>query len=193
MNKKEIKELYQNKRKNLSPKELNSISEKICQLLFQQFNFENKILSVFLPIEKEKEINTYLILNKALSIESLVVVPKMNEEKTSLKHYLFEKESELEINTFGIPEIKKGKLIAADRLDFVIVPLFVSDKKGHRVGYGKGFYDRFLKKCRTNCIFIGISHFNSFETIDDLHQGDVKLHYLICPDKVYRFPVFDEK
>ena len=63
-------------------------------------------------------------------------------------------------------------------IDMVLVPGLCFDGDGHRVGYGKGFYDRFLKTCRPDCIKIGLSYFEPVESIDDVHEGDVRLDFV---------------
>ena len=187
MTKKELRNHYKERRKTLSPGMLDRFSDQICELVFTHFQLENKYVSLFLPIERHFEINTYKIWEKAKNMDAFVAVPKANFETTEMKHILFEHENQLEINAFGIPEPKKGKVIAADRFDFVFVPLLAIDKKGHRVGYGRGFYDRFLKKCAPGCQFIGLHLFELEESISDLAPNDIQLHACITPDKLIRF------
>jgi 5-formyltetrahydrofolate cyclo-ligase len=88
---------------------------------------------------------------------------------------------------WGIKEPVDGKEINAELIDLVIVPLLVFDKFGHRVGYGKGFYDRFLSKCRRDTIKIGLSLFPQVDEIDDVNRYDVKLDYGIVPGKTVAF------
>ena len=52
----------------------------------------------------------------------------------------------------------------------------------HRVGYGKGYYDQFLKQCRSDCLKIGLSYFELVERIDDVHAGDVRLDFVITAE-----------
>ena len=67
----------------------------------------------------------------------------------------------------------------------VLTPGLCFDSDGHRVGYGKGFYDRFLKKCRSNCVKVGLNHFDLVDTIEDVHQGDVRVDAVVTPDGVF--------
>jgi 5-formyltetrahydrofolate cyclo-ligase len=187
MTKKELRTKYLSLRKQLAPGQVQVISEEICQHLFVNFKLEDKFVSLFLPIERKNEINTYLIWEKALSFGAKVAIPKMNAETLDLKHILFETEDQLEISDWGIPEPKKGKVIAADRLEYVFVPLLIFDNQGNRVGYGKGIYDRFLKKCSPSCKFIGLSHFDTFESIEDILPSDVKLDGCITPNGLIWF------
>ena len=69
----------------------------------------------------------------------------------------------------------------------VILPLLAFDQQGYRVGYGKGFYDKFLSGCREDCLKVGFSYFEPIETIDDCNEFDVPLDLCITPQNVYVF------
>lgn len=188
MTKAELRKQFQDKRLALSPKDLETISEQICHNVFSNFQLEKKKISLFLPIEGKKEINTYRIWEKATSFDAQVAIPKTNMKTFELKQVLFESEDQLEVVSFGIPEPKKGRVIAAEHFDYIFVPLLAIDKKGNRVGYGKGIYDRFLKKCSPRCKFIGLSHFDELvDPISDVAFHDIKLHACITPNKIHRF------
>ena len=90
-------------------------------------------------------------------------------------------------NEFGIPEPLAGIEIKPTELDIVFVPLFTIDSDGNRVGFGKGFYDRFLSKCNSNCIFIGLHLFENIDEIDDVNEYDIKLDLCITPTKIIEF------
>ena len=68
-----------------------------------------------------------------------------------------------------------------------MVPLLAYDKTGHRVGYGKGYYDRFLKETRPDCLKIGLSAFQAEAEIPDTHEGDVRLDMCLTPHETIRF------
>ena len=72
-------------------------------------------------------------------------------------------------------------------IDVVFVPLLAFDKLGHRVGYGKGFYDKFLRGCRPKIIKIGLSFFEIEKPIEDTHLNDVNLDYCVTPKHIYMF------
>jgi 5-formyltetrahydrofolate cyclo-ligase len=69
----------------------------------------------------------------------------------------------------------------------VLVPLLAFDESGYRVGYGKGFYDRFLQQCRKDVLTVGFSYFDAIDKIEDTHQFDVPLNYCITPHRIYEF------
>jgi 5-formyltetrahydrofolate cyclo-ligase len=187
MTKDQLREKYLNLRRELAPGQVQNLSEEICELIFKNFNFEDKFVSLFLPIERKNEINTYLIWEKGIGFGAKIAVPKSNHVTFEMKHILFETEDQLELSAWGIPEPKKGKVIAADRFDYVFVPLLAIDKKGNRVGYGKGFYDRFLKKCAPSCKFIGLHHFDYEKEISEISPSDVKLDACITPKGIVWF------
>jgi 5-formyltetrahydrofolate cyclo-ligase len=187
MTKAELREVYLAKRKQLAPGQLQNFSDAICELVFTHFQLEDKYVSLFLPIERHHEINTYRIWEKAVAFGAHVGVPKANFETLEMKHIQFESEDQLELSAWGIPEPSRGKIIPADKFDIVFVPLVTADIKGYRVGYGKGFYDNFLKKCTPNCLFVGLYLFDFVEKIDDVHPGDVRLHACITPTGLHRF------
>lgn len=187
MKKADFRTCYKLKRLELSPAEIEKRSEKICEAIFTKFQLEGKTMSLFLPIEKHKEINTYHILEKGISIGATIALPKIVPNTHTLKHYQYESHSKLEVNSIGIPEPIKGKLIKTESLDIVFIPLLAVDKTGHRIGYGKGFYDRFLKKCSAHCLFVGLHLFDEFVDIEDIDVHDVQLDYCVTPYQIVKF------
>lgn len=69
----------------------------------------------------------------------------------------------------------------------VLIPLLAFDKKGYRVGYGKGFYDRFLADCRPDVVKVGLSVFEPIDEIADLNEFDIKMDFCITPNRVWQF------
>ncbi len=187
MTKKELRSLFKQKRVEISPAELDNKSEMICNCLFSKFQLSNKTISLFLPIDHQKEINTYSILEKGLSLDVKIALPKTISQSDNLKHYLYDSMAQLALNSYGIPEPTDGILVKPNQFDYVLVPLLAVDKSGFRIGYGKGYYDRFLKKCSSNCIFIGLHLFEEFSEIDDLNKYDIPLDYCITPTQIIHF------
>jgi 5-formyltetrahydrofolate cyclo-ligase len=104
-----------------------------------------------------------------------------------MESFYFEDFHQLKKNSWGILEPRQGVPAPPEKVDLVIVPLLAFDKLGHRVGYGKGFYDRFLKDCRSDCKKIGLSFFSPEEKIDDANPFDVPLHLALTPKEVFQF------
>ena len=90
-------------------------------------------------------------------------------------------------NRWGISEPESGIKIAPELLEVVFVPLLSYDKKGNRVGYGKGFYDTFLKNCKRDVVKIGLSFFDPVDHIKGIREEDVQLDYCVTPRKIQSF------
>lgn len=187
MLKAEIRKSYKEKRKFVSPFDLNRISKSITQSVLNQFDFRNKCVSIFFPIEKQKEISTYELVEEIQARGGIIAVSKSDFTTQTLTHFKYENVLQLEVNAFGIPEPKYGEPIFDVQLDYVFVPLLAVDKHGNRVGYGKGFYDKLLAACSPNCVFIGLHLFEEFVEINDLYPGDIPLHYCITPTQLHDF------
>ena len=113
---------------------------------------------------------------------------KIIPAKSELEHYLFD-EVNISENAWGIlePSGENQEKILPQQIDLVIIPLLIFDKKGNRVGYGKGFYDRFLQQCKPETLKVGICLEDCVETIDDIDKFDVKMNFCITPNKIYEF------
>ncbi len=141
---------------------------------------------LFLPITQKKEIDTSYILSILQGKDKNVVLPKMADDQ-NLKHFLLTDSTVIKPNKWGVPEPLDGLEVPIHKIDVVFIPLLAFDTKGNRVGYGKGFYDIFLKECNPNVVKIGLSLFEAEESIDDIAPDDVPLDYCITPNKVYSF------
>lgn len=181
MKKKELRELYKQKRKNLSETEIKNFEQNIyAQLLkFDFLDYQN--IHIFLPIERQKEINTYPIIDFLRTQEKTIIISKSDFKTNTLQHFILGKETTLEINKYGIPEPIDAKKIDVKKIDIVFVPLLISDKQNYRVGYGKGFYDRFLSECKKEVLSIGLNFFQPITSISDRNQYDIPLNYIITP------------
>lgn len=187
MDKKALRSIYLAERRKLGMNDKVVVEEAILQLLFKSFDFTGRIVSCFLPISAKHEFDTWPIVSKIINIGGSVALTKWDFETNELAHVLYSMDSEIEINAFGIPEPIGGNLINTYQIDLVIVPLLIADKRGNRIGYGKGVYDRFLANCRASTKFIGISLFELIDEISDVDQHDVSLHYCVTPTKIHSF------
>jgi len=142
---------------------------------------------LFLPIESQKEVNTEFLFSKILQKNKKLVVSKSNFETHSMEHFLWSKTTQITKNAYGIPEPSDGIAVKDQEIEVVFVPLLAYDKKGNRLGYGKGFYDRFLSACKQETIKIGLSFFEAETALIDNSENDVRLDYCITPKRVYSF------
>ena len=187
MNKAFIRKRYKLKRLDLTPKKLNDISLKIINQMNDTFDFSEKLINIFLPIEKFNEIDLTLLIDHTLNKNGLICINKTDFKNHSIIPYLYSTEIKLEISDFGVPEPSNGIVISPKEINYVIVPLLACDKHGYRVGYGKGFYDAFLSQCHEKTTFIGVNHFNDLVHIDNVEEHDIPIHYLVTPEKIFKF------
>ncbi len=184
MQKGELRKLCLARRRELSAEEIAFASARIADTFFENFSLDAvRCIHTFLPIAKFAEIDTMQFCERIWREfpELSVVVPRLNEETGEMDACAFTPESKLTVNRWGISEPLKGAAIAPGEIDFVLVPGLCFDRRGHRVGYGKGFYDRFLMTVRDDCQTVGLSQFEPVETIDDLHEGDVPVNAIVTP------------
>lgn len=190
MTKVELRKIYLAKQKSLSSLERKRKSEQITNAFFANFDL-NKInfLHCFLPIGKFNEIDTNLIFQKIWRdfprIETLA--PRVNFQTVKIENLKYAPETELVKNAWEIFEPAHNAAIETERIDLVLIPLLCFDKQGFRVGYGKGFYDGFLKNCRADCLKIGLSYFAPVEKISDVREFDVKLDFCVTLEQGWRF------
>lgn len=116
-----------------------------------------------------------------------VCFSKINPADFSMQHIIQDEHTIFEVNSYGIPEPVSGLTAEETDLDMAIIPLLTFDVNGNRVGYGKGYYDRFLAKCKNEMVKIGISYFPPVDNIDDLGIFDKKLDFCITPQQIYAF------
>jgi 5-formyltetrahydrofolate cyclo-ligase len=103
-----------------------------------------------------------------------------------MESYVLDTNTKIVENSWGIPEPTNAIKCPDDTIDMILMPLLCFDKQGFRVGYGKGFYDRFLQKCRKDIIKIGLSLFDSVDKIDDVNENDVRMDFCVKSDAVWK-------
>jgi 5-formyltetrahydrofolate cyclo-ligase len=113
--------------------------------------------------------------------------PRTDTETLSMEAHFLEEHGLFAKNKYNILEPIGNYIIPPDEIDLVFVPLIAFDRLGYRVGYGKGYYDRYLRRCRKDVITIGFSFFEPIDAILDIDQFDVPLRYCITPSRLYEF------
>jgi len=144
--KKYLREKIKSLRDNLSKEKINQLSEKIQKNLFELKEFKNSNTIMFF-VNFGSEVNTLPMIKKALQIGKKIVLPVINKEKKEIFAVEISDINNLQPGTFGILEPKdKTKIILEKNIDLIIVPGIIFDKTGNRIGYGGGYYDKWLKK-----------------------------------------------
>src|SRR6187431_42177 len=157
MLKKELRQKYKALRQNLTAAEIENLSLAIANEILKLPIWDKTYFHVFLPIEEQKEVNTEFILHLLSGKDKEIVISKSDFETREMTHFLLTDNTKIKKNQYNIPEPIDGLEVPTKKIDVVFVPLLAFDKTGHRAGYGKGFYDKFLKECKPETIKIGLS------------------------------------
>ncbi len=189
MNKQELRKIYKTKRDEIHSKERLRMDDLLL-LQFQQFDYSDvaTVLSYW-PLAGKSEPNTHLFSGylRHMLPGLVLAYPLTDTASCQMTALAIHEDTIYHTNQWGITEPKEGAVIDPKEIDLIFVPLLAYDKQGFRVGYGKGFYDRYLANCREDIVKIGFSYFEPVDKITDTDQFDVPLTYCITPQKSYEF------
>lgn len=145
---------------------LNLESKKIVDLIKKSREFkEANVVAIFYPMMQEVDLLELLKTKKTFAF------PKV--EGSDIHFYTYDENTEFKRSTFGVLEPQNGDLID-HQIDFMLVPALAISKENYRIGYGKGFYDRFLTNNRPKYVFGVIYHFQEIDEIP-YEEHDQKL------------------
>lgn len=187
MDKTALRTKYKSLRKALTFDEIMNDSLAIANHSLYLPIWEKNYFHLFLPIEAQKEINTEFLLQVLAGRDKEVVISATDFETRKMTHYLLTDNTKIKNNSYGVPQPVDGLEVPVNKIDVVFVPLLAYDKKGNRVGYGKGFYDQFLSECRPDVVKIGLSYFDPEEEIEGIIETDITLDYCITPFGIIQF------
>lgn len=192
MDKTTLRKEYLEKRKSLSRSQYWSLNDGLIEEIKKVFWQDYKLVHIFLPINKNNEIDTFSVIeyfNKEHP-KLEIVLPRTNFDDLSIENVLFDPiHTILGRNKLDIPEPIHGEVISPKEVDAIFLPLLAFDKRGNRVGYGKGFYDRFLTRCRPDIKKIGLSLFDPIDKIEDLNKYDISMDMCLTPEKTWNFEI----
>ena len=190
MNKKELRLKYKELRQNLSENDIDAMSLEIVNTILKLDIWDKVYFHVFLPIEEQKEVNTEFVLHLLQGKDKEIVVSKADFDTREMTHFLLTDNTKIKKNEYNIPEPVDGIEVPTHKIDVVFVPLLAYDKVGNRVGYGKGFYDKFLSECKPETIKIGLSFFEPEEFISDVFENDIRLDFCLTPKLFINFNIY---
>ena len=189
MIKKQLRILYKEKRRELSLSAIEKFNDLIL-INFQKIDLPPlHCVHTYLASLRLREVDTAMVIrylefkNPGLKI----AVPGIDEHTGKMGHFHLSEEVELINNIYGIDEPKNAKEILISEIDLVLIPLLAFDESGYRVGYGKGYYDRFLSVAKPGMIKIGLSFFDAVDRIEDIDSYDIPLNYCVTPHTLYDF------
>lgn len=187
MNKKQLRLKYKKKREELSSEKIEEKSLDIANQLLKLPIWDLSYYHLFLSISEKREVDTQSILHILQGKDKNVVLSKADFETGVMHNYLLTDSTVIKKNHWGIPEPVEGIEIPVNQIDVVFIPLLTFDTQGNRIGYGKGFYDRFLSECSRNVKKVGLSFFEAEASLPEITPEDVPLDYCVTPEKIYNF------
>ncbi len=188
MTKQALRQHYLQQRKALTPNQLAKYNDMLLQQLLKvRLPYLHHVLS-YIPLERHNEPDTYNC-TKYFAVDNAqvsIAYPKLMPNGTMLA-VATTVDTEYAYNAYGILEPVGGMVVAPISIDMVIVPLLICNYKGHRVGYGKGYYDKYLAQCSPHVVKLGLCIHDPIDVIDDIQHYDIPLTHCITPELVYEF------
>lgn len=149
------------------------------------------IIHCFIPIVKRNEPDVLTALmqfaEKASGIQ--IASPIANPQDYSMQQYLWQNEEQLVLGAYGIrePNPTLCQMVAPERTDIIFIPALLTNLEGHRIGYGAGYYDRFLPKLPSHCLKIAVGLLPLSHTAWEADPLDVKTDAWIGPEGLVSF------
>lgn len=177
---KEIAEL----RNNLKLEDKKILDEKIFNFLIES-DFYKRSKRIFIYVSYKSEVDTKEIINYSLNNGKIIYVPKINIQDKTMRAIRINSLNELYVNKYGIlePNIVDKNYIELD-FDLIVLPGMAFDKVGNRIGYGGGYYDKYLSVLQCKIDKVALAY--GFQVIDNIEveEHDIKVDYLITDNEI---------
>ena len=190
--KNDLRAYAKNIRRSFSQEQMRRMDQEILQQ-FKKIPLQDKDLHyafIYLPLKHRQEVDTELFiqyLRDQLHPGLEITIPRTHLSDHTMEAVLIDAHIRYTQNSLQLTEPVNGEVIAPEHLDIILLPLLAFDLSGNRIGYGKGFYDRFLAKCRPEVLKIGLSYLPAVHHIDDVDNFDIPLDYCATPERLYAF------
>ena len=180
-----LRKSFKKQRSLLDINQVQGLSKRIFENLLELNIWDKSFYHLYLSNEINNEVETDEIVNLLFMKNKRVFVPKILGK--DLLNIEIDNNTNYFLNQLGIREPISSNQKDASLLEVIFVPLLIFDKLGHRVGYGGGYYDKFLGNIKDDVLKIGLSLFDPIDEIHDIEEHDISLNYVITPKRVYNF------
>ncbi len=187
--KSELRQDYRQLRKQLRGEEVNEWSRRIAKQVETWLEGQESLrhFHLFFPIAKFNEVNTFYLQQLLEQQGKTLYTSQVNREEDSLATLQLPADAAFFLDEWGIPIPQESVRVSSAKIEVVFVPLLAYDTSGHRLGFGKGFYDKFLTTLAQPVIKVGLSFFLP-ENALPVEAHDIPLDYCITPDRIWTFP-----
>lgn len=183
MNKKDIRKAVLAKRDILEQQNKKAMDEAIFNKIVKLKEY-NEAESIFIFISFGSEVDTHRIINHALERGKRVAVPRINKAKKAMELKVIKSLDNLKPALYGILEPgEEAEDIEPDELGLIIMPGVAFDLSGGRIGYGGGYYDRFLNEAKETTPRVALAYELQIVDILPLEPFDKKIHGLITEQR----------
>jgi len=185
--KNEIRQHYKHLRQNLSPASAEEKSRLIKNNLFSQPLWQ-EAQRIMCYLSFKQEVATHEIIQGAWQQKKQVIIPVCKPNSFEIIPSVLNSFADLEPKTMGILEPKEDKLAPVDPLtiDLCLIPGLAFDLLGHRIGFGAGYYDRFLPQLKKHTPKIALAYGMQLSSIPlPADKHDIKMDYIITEDNIY--------
>ncbi len=181
-----VRKLVLTNRKLLTEDYVDQASERIADRLLHWLQNQSQIRTIhtFLPIRANREVNTWILLRSLQSNGYRTVTSCTDFVAQTMEHFLVDQDTQYEEDSYGIPSPQGAQKIDLRDLDLILVPALVLDKLGGRIGYGKGYYDKFLNQTKPQVRKVGLNLTSTLDHCGYLESHDKKVDWIITPDQV---------
>ena len=166
-----------------------SRSEKICNRLLGLQQIKNA-RTLFIYMHFRSEVKTLELINKCLHAGKTVTIPHtLSKDKRLLAVRITDPEIDIAPGYCGIPEptdaLRKKAVVDPDMIDAAIIPGSVFDPTGGRLGYGGGYYDRFLADEARRAVRIGIAYTVQLVEKVPVEEHDQLMDLVVTEETIY--------
>lgn len=190
MTKAEARTQARAQRAALSPEERTRLSEALTQVFLESvYVKEVRCLNAFLPLARHHEPDLRPLLAYLHAEHPLIqlTVPHLIPGSDDFDAVGYHPAITLQKGGHGTEIPAEPVPVSPLAIDLVLVPLLAYDQRGYRAGYGGGYYDRFLSRCRPDVRKIGVSFFGPIPRLDDVWHGDIRLDACLTPTRLQSF------
>ncbi len=187
-----LRNLYLHKRNVLSKMDQQQFNQQILDRLLSLLKtLRFSTIHTFLPQTNKNEIDTWKIVEAIRTTfeDVKIIAPRVTPGTRHMEHYYILPHTRMVLNRWLIPEPDPASTEQADvtAIEVVLIPLLAFDEKGYRVGYGGGYYDRFLAQCEAGTLKIGVSFFDPIPRIEDIDPFDIPMDFCVTPREIFNW------
>lgn len=181
--KSELRTYFKNIRNNINDIDRANKSNLIRSNFLSEFS-EGKVYFIYKSYLSEAD--TEGIIKELFKMNKTVLIPKCDIKTETMTAVKISEKNSFRLNQYGILESDTGDFFEK-KIDIVVLPGLGFDKKGNRIGYGKGYYDKFLNSLNYKPLTVGLCYSQQIiESIDICNNDDVKLDYIVTDQEIIK-------